>query len=50
MKTSYSHLPDYAKNDLQQIVSLILERVPHCEMIILYGSYARVHLWNMMNG
>ena len=41
MKTSYSHLPDYAKNDLQQIVSLILERVPHCEMIILYGSYAR---------
>ncbi|MBS1320891.1 MAG: nucleotidyltransferase domain-containing protein, partial [Parabacteroides sp.] len=41
MKTSYSHLPDYAKNDLQQIVTLILERVPHCEMIILYGSYAR---------
>ena len=41
MKTSYSHLPEYAKNDLQQIVALILERVPHCEMIILYGSYAR---------
>ena len=37
MKTSYSHLPDYAKNDLQQIVTLILERVPHCEMIILYS-------------
>ena len=41
MKTSYSHLPEYAKNDLKQIVNLVLEKVPHCEMIILYGSYAR---------
>lgn len=41
MKTSYSHLPEYAKNDLKQIVTLILENVPHCEMIILYGSYAK---------
>lgn len=41
MKTSYSHLPEYAKNDLKQIVTLIQENVPHCEMIILYGSYAK---------
>ena len=41
MKTSCSHLPEYAKNDLKQIVNLVLEKVPHCEMIILYGSYAR---------
>lgn len=41
MKKSYSHLPVYAQNDLKQIVTLVLENVPHCEMIILYGSYAR---------
>ena len=41
MKKSCSHLPLYAKNDLKQIVTLILKRVPRCEMIILYGSYAR---------
>lgn len=41
MKTSYSHLPEYAKKDLEKIVGLVLERVPHCEMIILYGSYAK---------
>ena len=41
MRKSYSHLPRYARNDLSQIVTLVLERVPRCEMIILYGSYAR---------
>lgn len=41
MKTSYSHLPEYAKKDLEKIVGLVLEKVPHCEMIILYGSYAK---------
>lgn len=41
MKTSYSHLPEYAKNDLKQIVALIQENLSYCEMIILYGSYAR---------
>lgn len=41
MKRSYSHLPEYAKNDLKQIVDLIRESIPHCEMIILYGSYAK---------
>lgn len=41
MKKSYSHLPEYAKTDLNQIVTLVRERVPRCEMIILYGSYAR---------
>lgn len=41
MKTSVSRLPEYARKDLQQIVSLVLENLPRCEMIILYGSYAR---------
>lgn len=41
MKTSLSKLPEYARLDLEQIVGLILENVPRCEMIILYGSYAR---------
>lgn len=41
MKTSTSRLPEYARKDLQQIVSLVLENLPRCEMIILYGSYAR---------
>lgn len=41
MKTSVAHLPDYAKADLKKIVALVLKKLPHCEMIILYGSYAR---------
>lgn len=41
MKSSYSHLPRYAQDDLKQIISLIQQNVPHCEMIILYGSYAK---------
>lgn len=41
MKTSLSRLPEYARKDLQQIVSLVVENLPRCEMIILYGSYAR---------
>ena len=41
MKTTLSHLPDYAKTDLERIVSMVLEKLPRTEMIILYGSYAR---------
>lgn len=41
MKKSLSHLHDYAKADLKRIVSLVLEKLPSTEMIILYGSYAR---------
>lgn len=41
MKTTLSRLPEYARKDLQQIVTMILENLPRCEMIILYGSYAR---------
>lgn len=41
MKTSFSSLPDYARADLQQIVRLVLKKLPAAEMIILYGSYAR---------
>lgn len=41
MKTSLSSLPDYAKADLNQIVTMVRESLPCCEMIILYGSYAK---------
>lgn len=41
MKSSLSHLPPYAKADLKQIVALVRDSVARCEMIILYGSYAR---------
>ena len=41
MKSSLSHLPPYAKADLKQIVELVRDSVARCEMIILYGSYAR---------
>lgn len=41
MKKSCSHLPEYAKTDLKQIVTLVRESVVRCEMIVLYGSYAR---------
>lgn len=41
MKTSLSRLPQYAKDDLKQIVKLVVDKLPRTEMIILYGSYAR---------
>ena len=34
-------MPEDKQKDLQQITQFILERLPQCEMIILYGSYAR---------
>ena len=40
MKKSISHLPAEKQEDLKYIVSLILERIPRTQMIILYGSYA----------
>lgn len=41
MKKSIAYLPQQKQEDLQYIVELVLEELPDCEMIILYGSYAR---------
>ena len=41
MKTSYDFLPDYAKQDIKELVSLITSIVKDTEYIVLFGSYAR---------
>ena len=41
MKTSINYLPEQKRDDLRRIVKCVLEVLPECEMIILYGSYAR---------
>ena len=41
MKTSINYLPEQKRDDLRRIVECVLEVLPGCEMIILYGSYAR---------
>ncbi len=41
MKKSISYLPKNKQKDLRRITQFILEKLPQCEMIILYGSYAR---------
>ena len=41
MKTSINYLPERKREDLRRIVKCVLEVLPDCEMIILYGSYAR---------
>ena len=41
MKTSINYLPKQKREDLRRIVKCVLEVLPDCEMIILYGSYAR---------
>lgn len=41
MKKSIAYLPKQKQEDLRHIVELVLEELPDCEMIILYGSYAR---------
>lgn len=41
MKKSLDYLPLAKKQDLEQLTSLIRERIQDCVMIILYGSYAR---------
>lgn len=40
MKSSIKYLPVEKQEDLKYLVSLVLERIPQTEMIILYGSYA----------
>ena len=41
MKTSINYLPEQKRDELRRIVKCGLEVLPGCEMIILYGSYAR---------
>lgn len=41
MKKSIAFLPKHKQEELRYIVSLIRERIPQTEMIILFGSYAR---------
>ena len=41
MKTSINYLPEQKRAELRRIVKCVLEVLPGCEMIILYGSYAR---------
>lgn len=41
MKKSIAYLPQQKQDDLRQVVALVREELPDCEMIILYGSYAR---------
>ena len=41
MKTSLEHLPDYHQQRIRRIAAEIAEKVSRCEMVILYGSYAR---------
>lgn len=41
MKKSIAYLPRKKQEELKSIVTYVLEELPDCEMIILYGSYAR---------
>ncbi len=41
MKTSLEHLSVKRQEGLRQLVGFLCERIPHLEMVILYGSYAR---------
>ena len=41
MKTSINYRPEQKRDELRRIVKCVLEVLPGCEMIILYGSYAR---------
>lgn len=40
MKKSVKFLPEEKQDDLKYLVSMVLERIPQTQMIILYGSYA----------
>lgn len=40
MKKSIKYLPEEKQEDLKFLVSMVLERIPQTQMIILYGSYA----------
>lgn len=41
MKKSIKHLPRKTQRELDTLVELIVQSIPSCQMIILFGSYAR---------
>lgn len=41
MKNTFEHLPQRKQDELARIASIIREKAPATEMIILFGSYAR---------
>lgn len=41
MKTSLCHLPERKREELKNIAEAIAQEINNCEMIILFGSYAR---------
>lgn len=41
MKNSIAHFPAQTQEELKLLVKLIRSQIPGCNMIILYGSYAR---------
>ena len=41
MKKSIAYLPKNKQEELRTIIELVLRELPSCQMIILYGSYAR---------
>lgn len=43
MKSSINFLPAEKRRDLHQLVEIIRNEIKDCVMIILYGSYARIH-------
>lgn len=48
MKRSIKRLPKYTQEELTILLELIRHHVEHCQMVILYGSYARGNyvLWD----
>ena len=41
MKTSLDHLPEPHQQRIREIAARVAEKVPTCEMVILFGSFAR---------
>ncbi len=41
MKQTFEHLPEFKRDELKRIVSVIRDKCNDLEMIILFGSYAR---------
>ena len=41
MKKSLAYLPENKQRDLRQLTEIIRREIVGCEMIILFGSYAR---------
>lgn len=48
MKKSIKHLPKRTQEELTALLDLVCKSVDNCQMIILFGSYARGNyvLWD----